>query len=362
MGTSLHSGGRAAVSNYYRASSWVEEVAINQVRDIAGREGVIAVAAFPDLHPGRFGPVGIAVDVHDAVYPGLIGNDIGCGVALAATDLPVHKLSLDRAAKRLGVLDAPEPDDMLYGVPLGTLGGGNHFCELTAVKTIFDDQAAETAGIRKGFVHMLAHTGSRAVGTAVFDEVRRDHGSDAIRGEAAAQYLQAHDRAVAFARANRWRVVERAADAIHGHPTLLSDVAHNFVAIEDGWYRHRKGASSTRQGLCVVLGSRGALSYVVVPVAGDGQSLASLAHGAGRKMDRSSARARFGGKGVVERETKNPFGGRIVCNDKELAAEEAAGAYKPIEQVIADLESFGLIKVVAALQPVVTFKTAGGQS
>ena len=139
----------------------------------------------------------------------------------------------------------------------------------------------------------------------------------------------------------------------------MSDVAHNFISHENGVFRHRKGASTTKQGLCVILGSRGTLSYVVAATGTVRSSLASLAHGAGRKLDRATARAKFGGKGVVERELKNPFGGRVICNDKRLAAEEAAGAYKPIEKVIDDLESFGLIKLVATLQPAITFKTAG---
>jgi len=301
------------------------------------------------------------VDVRDLIYPALIGNDIGCGVALAATDVAIHRLNLARAAERLAVLDDVDFDDTLFGAPLGSIGGGNHFCELTSVKEVFDEGLAEEAGVGKGLVHVLVHTGSRRVGTDVFECYLADHGSAPVSGEDAAAYLRGHDQAVAFAKANRWRVVERAATAIRGEARLVSDVAHNFVAREDGIYRHRKGASSARQGLCVVLGSRGALSYLVAPLASDGTSLGSLAHGAGRKLDRATARAKFGGKDVVQRESRNPFGGRIVCNDKNLAAEEAAGAYKSIDQVIGDLERFGLIKRVAALQPLLTFKTAGGE-
>ncbi len=50
----------------------------------------------------------------------------------------------------------------------------------------------------------------------------------------------------------------------------------------------------------------------------------------------------------------------MVCNDKALAAEEAAAAYKSIDQVVADLASFGLVRPVASLKPLLTFKTAGG--
>lgn len=361
MGNPLFSAGPGVVSNFYRASSWIEGAATKQVGDVSALAGVTALAAFPDLHPGKFGPVGIAVDVEGLVYPTLIGTDIGCGVALASTDIDAHKLKLERVSERLAAqLEVVDFDDVMFEVPLGSIGGGNHFCELTAVKTVLDADAAHAAGLEKGRLQILVHTGSRSLGASVFERYQAEHGVRPLAGDAATAYLNRHDQALAFARANRLRVIERTAAAVRGEFNLVSDVAHNFITEEDGTLRHRKGASTVRQGLCVVLGSRGSLSYVVAPTEGVGAALASLAHGAGRKLDRATARAKFGGKGVLEREHKNPFGGRIICNDKSLSAEEAAGAYKSIEQVIGDLESFGLIKVVATLQPVITFKTAGG--
>ena len=360
MGNPLSSAGSAAVSSFYSSSTWIDGRAVRQVEDLRHLRGVTAIAAFPDLHPGRFGPVGIAVDSVDALHPGLVGNDIGCGVALAATDIVAHRLSLERASKRLAILDEVDFGTSLDGRPLGSIGGGNHFCELTVLDDIFDPQAVEAAGLRKGEVHILVHSGSRSLGTEVFEAVLRDHGTAPLTDGAATAYLEAHDRAVAFARANRAHVVRRAAEALRADARIVSDVPHNFVALEEGRYRHRKGASTARQGLCVVLGSRGTHSYLVEPLMGPADALASLAHGAGRKLDRATARARFGGKGVVAAEARNPFGGRVVCNDKALAAEEAAAAYKSIDQVMADLASFGLVRPVASLKPLLTFKTAGG--
>src|SRR6218665_4230651 len=105
MGTSIASRDLAVVSNFYRASTWVEGKAAAQVGELAGLDHVPAVAAFPDLHPGKFGPVGVAADIDGAIYPGLVGNDIGCGVALAATDLEAHRLNLERTIDRLAILD-----------------------------------------------------------------------------------------------------------------------------------------------------------------------------------------------------------------------------------------------------------------
>jgi release factor H-coupled RctB family protein len=55
---------------------------------------------------------------------------------------------------------------------------------------------------------------------------------------------------------------------------------------------------------------------------------------------------------------RNPFGGVIVCEDRDLLVEEAPEAYKSIDRVIADLTERGLARVVATFRPLVTFKTA----
>jgi release factor H-coupled RctB family protein len=55
---------------------------------------------------------------------------------------------------------------------------------------------------------------------------------------------------------------------------------------------------------------------------------------------------------------RNPFGGAIVCEDRDLLVEEAPEAYKSIDRVISDLVELGLARVVATFRPLVTFKTA----
>ena len=47
---------------------------------------------------------------------------------------------------------------------------------------------------------------------------------------------------------------------------------------------------------------------------------------------------------------------RVVCHDTNLLFAEAPEAYKNVEQVIASLEDYGLIDVVATLRPLLTFK------
>ena len=121
---------------------------------------------------------------------------------------------------------------------------------------------------------------------------------------------------------------------------------------------HRKGAAPSDQGLVVVPGSRGALSYLVAPLAtAPKEALDSIAHGAGRKFDRGSMIGRAGAtRSDRERLARNPFGGRVICEDRALLVEEAPEAYKPIAGVIADLAAFGLARAVATFRPLVTVK------
>jgi release factor H-coupled RctB family protein len=54
----------------------------------------------------------------------------------------------------------------------------------------------------------------------------------------------------------------------------------------------------------------------------------------------------------------NPFGGVVVCDDRDLLIEESPDAYKNIARVIADLTECGLARVVATFRPLITFKKA----
>src|SRR6056297_1230502 len=50
---------------------------------------------------------------------------------------------------------------------VGSLGSGNHFCEIQKVEEIFDEEAAKVLGIEKGNITVMIHTRSRAMGHQV---------------------------------------------------------------------------------------------------------------------------------------------------------------------------------------------------
>ena len=97
---------------------------------------------------------------------------------------------------------------------LGTPGGGNHFVELQIVDEILDRHAAYAAGLVKGEVVVMIHTGSRDVGFHVgsrwMDRARAAKGLKhpdsklyGLAGELADEYLTAMGTAARYAWANR---------------------------------------------------------------------------------------------------------------------------------------------------------------
>lgn len=177
---------------------------------------------------------------------------------------------------------------------------------------------------------------------------------------AADRYFAAHDAAFKWASLNRLVIAMRAADALRADFKMLADVSHNFIERTPAGILHRKGAAPADRGPVPVPGSRTTLSYLMQPLqTATPDALASLAHGAGRKHDRASMHGRVRtAKSDLARLARNPFGGYVVCTDRNLLVEEAGEAYKNINGVIDDLESFGLAEVMATLRPLVTFKTA----
>jgi release factor H-coupled RctB family protein len=372
MGNSPAVGGRAPVHAFYSRRSWIEGKAVQQLEDVASLAGVKAIAGMPDLHPGKYGPVGCSI-LAEHIHPQFAGSDIGCGMGLFKLDLAVRKLRLDKTAERLRTLDLPWDGDIAaaqvgahleptpFDTSLGTIGGGNHFCELQAIDTIVEPKVAAEVGLDRTQVYVLVHSGSRGLGYSILQR-HLSTGTEALSplSEAGRIYLAEHDSAVRWARLNRHVIAARAAAAVRATLQPVTDLSHNHVEVSAAGVLHRKGTAPADRGLVSVPGSRSTLSYLVEPLAsGRPETLASLAHGAGRKFDRASMHGRIrASKADRARLTRNAFGGVIVCEDRDLLVEEAPEAYKSVDRVIADLADFGLARVVATFRPLVTFKTA----
>lgn len=354
--------------------SWIESEALRQLYAAASLDGMQWVTGFPDLHPGKGAPVGATFLTDGVVYPHLIGGDIGCGMGLWKTDLARHKARLDRWASIRFDLEHPWEGDVrerlaeagvssgAFDKSLGTIGGGNHFAELQAVDEVFDAREFNRLGLGKDELAVLVHSGSRGLGEATLREHVDGHRAEGVEADSdsGTQYLRGHDVAVRWAEANRKLIAERFIAAIGGTGKRLWDGCHNSITRRDKHgetlWLHRKGAVVANGDPVVIPGSRGALSYVVLPL-GDGYANSwSLAHGAGRKWSRSNTRQRMRERFHPSVLTQTPLGGRVICEERGLLYEEAPDAYKNIETVIQALVDAGIASVVATLRPLLTYK------
>ena len=152
------------------------------------------------------------------------------------------------------------------------------------------------------------------------------------------------------------RIEEVLADTLSGikfEPMI--NIAHNYAAWENHFGKnvivHRKGATLARKGIIgIIPGSQGTASYIVEGL-GNPDSFCSCSHGAGRVLSRTAAIktldmaaevAQLEAKGIVH----------AIRSQEDM--QEASGAYKDIETVIAN--EADLVKVKTRLLPVAVIK------
>jgi len=373
---------------------WLEDAAVQQLTTTAQLAGMVRVVGLPDLHPGRGYPVGAAFFSAGRFYPALVGNDIGCGMALWQTDILAGKARLDKMDKQLGNLDGfiDEEEwavleraadwqgriaaltaemvaaglDPVHLRSLGTIGGGNHFAELQAIDQVAAADEIAHAGIVPKALQLLVHSGSRGLGQQILRSHvdAFSHAGLADRTPEALAYLRQHDAAVRFAELNRELIAARIVARLRCTATPVLAVNHNTVLPAnidgvDGWL-HRKGATPSDQGLVLLPGSRDDFSYLLEPLGeAAALSLHSLAHGAGRKWQRTDCKARLVRIATPAQLGRTGMGGRVICNDKALIYEEAPQAYKSVDSVLDSLLQAGLVRVLARSKPIMTYKTRG---
>lgn len=374
----------------------IEETAVEQLNNLPRFYSKIKrLWGMPDLHAGQSTPIGCVVATEpDIVYPELIGTDIGCGMSFVRTSLRLitedDERKLMKWTKQLQGLDDCLPKDIVEqylqmdlnwpqnvdridedhpeNEQLGTIGSGNHFVELQRIEELYDDSQED---LSTNFLYLLVHSGSRSLGERILREFvqnKEDRGGLAKGTESYENYMKKHDQACAWAKRNRFVIADRflhcLGDTTDRHCIL--DIWHNNVVLrqlqtdQSFVHLHRKGAAPSDQGRVVIPGSRGTHSYLVEPIEQNQESSGySLAHGAGRAMSRSKARQQLTEKypNADQLRITDKLESHVICENKQLLYEEHPQAYKTIDAVIDDLVEAKLIRVLAKLRPLITYKT-----
>ena len=372
----------------------VEESAMSQIENLTTLPFLFHhLAIMPDVHAGMGMPIGGVLACVDAVIPNAVGVDIGCGMCAVKTnwrvsDIPAEVLrkQIMRGIRKripLGMDHHKEAQDEKY-LPqghdidaleivkrrsqsilheVGTLGGGNHFIELQKDE---DDN-----------LWVMIHSGSRNLGKQVGDHYNKLAAalneqwhsvvSPDIRLPFLARgckefdmYWKEMQYCIDFALCNRKLMMERIeevlADAlasIEFEPMI--NIAHNYAAWENHFGKnvivHRKGATLAREGVVgIIPGSQGTASYIVEGL-GNPDSFCSCSHGAGRVLSRTAAIKTLDmAEEVAQLEAK----GIVHAIRSQSDMQEASGAYKDIETVIAN--EADLVKVKTRLLPVAVIK------
>ena len=351
------------------------------------------LALMPDVHGGIGMPIGAVLATKGVVIPNAVGVDIGCGMCAVKSNLRTEELSAEilrkgimrpirkriplgmehhKVAQDESLMPQGHDIDSMTVVKrqyvaatkqIGTLGGGNHFIEI---------QKDED-----GFIWVMLHSGSRNLGKQVcdyyndiakrlnerwFSSVNPEMNLSflPLRSQEFNQYWAEMEYCVAFALANRSLMMQRIMEVFEEvFPNVIFEpminIAHNYAAFEHHFGQdvivHRKGATLAREGVIgIIPGSQGTASYIVEGL-GNPDSFCSCSHGAGRVLSRKMAIktldlqqevAQLEAKGIVH----------AIRSQEDM--QEASGAYKDIEEVIANERD--LVKVKTKLLPVAVIK------
>lgn len=373
----------------------IEPEALQQLYNISEMPFVFKhLAVMPDCHLGKGATVGSVIATKGAIIPAAVGVDIGCGMIAVKTQFKRSDLPESLAAMRIGIerripcvgrmpvynskvqptaekrieelkelankLDIdPQEFDPRWQLQLGSLGGGNHFIELT----IDEDES----------VWAFLHSGSRGIGNKMACHFIKEAQKVCqkyliplkdpdlaylVEGDPLfKEYINHLNWAQHFALLNREEMMERVLLELK---YTLGDVQelerinchHNFTQKEhhfntDVWLT-RKGAISAAEGKKgLIPGSMGTASYVVSGL-GCAMSFNSSPHGAGRRFSRNKARSLF----TMEDMVKSMQG--IECRYQESLLDELPGAYKDIDEVMENAKE--LVKIEHTFRQVLNVK------
>lgn len=245
---------------------------------------------------------------------------------------------------------------------LGSLGSGNHFIEVC-----LDTENQVWLMLHSGSRHignMLAqcHIGTARELALLADNRLPDPDLAYFVGGTPEFAAYWHDLQWAqdYARFNRDVMMARFKRIVEKHlaggkpikPLLEVNCHHNYAEKEvhfgENVYVTRKGAVRARtEDYGIIPGSMGAKSFIVKGK-GNAESYCSCSHGAGRLMSRKKAKNHFSLDDLIQ-QTKG-----VECRKDGGVLDELPGAYKPIEEVIA--QQTDLVEVVATLKQVVCVK------
>ncbi|EOS48297.1 hypothetical protein C810_01387 [Lachnospiraceae bacterium A2] len=389
----------------------IEPQALNQIYTLIKQPAFAdcKVRIMPDVHAGAGCVIGFTADLGDKVIPNIVGVDIGCGmetVELGNTDIDLAKL--DEVIRKYVpngrnvhetednfseiIINQLYCEDRLKNVDwlkrsCGTLGGGNHFCEVD----IDDD----------GNKYLVIHSGSRNIGKQVaeiYQQMAIDDLSGAnsleeetkkliedykrtgrhkdiqrgiaelkrkfqpkisvpkelsyLTGEHREMYLHDMKLCQKFASENRYRIAKEISYGMGWDIDRFSngfETIHNYIEHDTNIVR--KGAISAKEGETVLIPINMRDGCIIGRGKGNADWNYSAPHGAGRIMSRSKAK-----ETVSLEEFEQSMQGIYTTSVNRSTIDESPMAYKPIEEIVANIQD--TVEIMKIIKPIYNFKAS----
>ncbi len=365
------------------------------------------LALMPDAHLGMGATVGSVVATEGSIIPAAVGVDIGCGMVAQQTvftrdQVDEHLPKIHTAITKAVPAGQPKPgnrkagsrtdyarsktlDRLVRTAPevrsdrfnagkiasqFGTLGGGNHFIELTVDE---DDQ-----------VWVVLHSGSRGPGN-IFAQEHIGRAKKMVK-KALEQPLEDPDLAhfvqdtpefkayvegmlwaQDYALENRAQMMDDVLKAIGEVMAKATDHTgfvhrgkkiqchHNYASCEhhhgkEMWVT-RKGAIDASEGKWGIIPGSMATGSFIVSGLGNPAAYRSASHGAGRKLSRTAARKKLSTKSL-----EKAMSGIAWNDDAQGLLDEHPDAYKDIGEVMDNQKD--LVKIEHRLETILNFKGA----
>jgi tRNA-splicing ligase RtcB len=361
-----------------------DENTLAQMRNCMAVGNAVAGVICADGHLGYAQPVGGVIAYEKQISISGVGFDIGCGNMAVRLDTPftaiedrvgeiirdvsrvisfgVGRVNDERVEHELfdDVESWRESDMEFYRQKalsqIGSVGGGNHYCDLMRDEN--------------GFVWIGVHFGSRGLGhTSATRYLKAAGGKDGMNvppavidedSEIGRRYIAAMELAGRYSYAGREWVVERVRKIIGGAVTDMVHNHHNYAWREnhggkDLWVV-RKGATPAFPGQRgFVGGSMGDDAVIIEGVDSEEArvSLYSTVHGAGRLFGRKEAKRRF-----TKEEMDAWLQGRgVTLIGADL--DESPMAYRRLPEVLA--HHAASIRVLHTLRPFAVVMAGEGE-
>ena len=364
----------------------------------------------PDVHAGAGCVIGYTAKLTDYVVPNLVGVDIGCGVTafrlqtknkLTQNDLQkideatrvlvphghdVHDVSaedIDAVFMNWDDITSPSLEfyhsvkkvaeqtnqDIYYVMrSLGSLGGGNHFCEIDidneGVYWLLIHSGSRNFGLKIANYHQKVakeHTYKQEVselkrlysgavlGAKIAQIQRSDKGLEYLTGEQKSLYLEHMLIATKYANMNRLIIGNIILEASGLIADGYVESVHNYIDFENGIIRKGAISAQEKESLIIPLNMRD--GAIIGVGKGNPEWNYSAPHGAGRIMSRTKAKQEF-----TLKDFQKTMKGIYSTSVTEDTLDESPFAYKDAKEILQYLEP--TVDVIRTLKPVWNFKAS----